>query len=69
MIRTLTSTHRTQDFKSPFDATVVHQLTASGATIIGKTNCDEFGMGYATLLDTFPIWRLTYTYYLRFEGL
>jgi len=35
------------DFKSPFDATVVQLLSDSGATIIGKTNCDEFGMGYA----------------------
>ena len=35
------------DFKSPFDATVVQLLSESGATIIGKTNCDEFGMGYA----------------------
>ncbi|KAN0121288.1 Amidase signature domain containing protein [Russula decolorans] len=34
-----------RDFQSPFDATVVHLLSASGATIIGKTNCDEFGMG------------------------
>lgn len=33
------------DFQSPFDATVVNLLSASGATIIGKTNCDEFGMG------------------------
>ena len=37
----------TLDFKSPFDATVVQLLSSSGATIIGKTNCDEFGMGYA----------------------
>jgi Asp-tRNA(Asn)/Glu-tRNA(Gln) amidotransferase A subunit family amidase len=35
------------DFKSPFDATVVQLLSDSGATILGKTNCDEFGMGYA----------------------
>ncbi|KAH8996131.1 amidase signature domain-containing protein [Lactarius hatsudake] len=34
-----------RDFTSPFDATVVQLLSNSGATIIGKTNCDEFGMG------------------------
>jgi aspartyl-tRNA(Asn)/glutamyl-tRNA(Gln) amidotransferase subunit A len=40
------------DFQSPFDATVVHLLTASGATLVGKTNCDEFGMGYALPYDS-----------------
>ncbi|KAF5392795.1 hypothetical protein D9757_000892 [Collybiopsis confluens] len=34
-----------KDFHSPFDATVVQILTKNGAEIIGKTNCDEFGMG------------------------
>ena len=43
-----------KDFQSPFDATVVRLLDASGAKIIGKTNCDEFGMGYPPLLLAFP---------------
>ncbi|CAK7221195.1 Trimeric GatFAB AmidoTransferase(AdT) complex subunit [Sporothrix bragantina] len=34
-----------QDYKSPFEATIVTQLRARGARIVGKTNLDEFGMG------------------------
>lgn len=34
-----------QQFQSPFDATVVENLKSSGATVVGKTNMDEFGMG------------------------
>ncbi|KAJ8591548.1 amidase signature enzyme [Rhizopogon salebrosus TDB-379] len=34
-------------FTSPFDATAVELLKAGGANIIGKANCDEFGMGQA----------------------
>ncbi|KAJ5550735.1 hypothetical protein N7535_001322 [Penicillium sp. DV-2018c] len=34
-----------ETFRSPFNATVVDQLEASGAIVAGKTNLDEFGMG------------------------
>jgi Asp-tRNA(Asn)/Glu-tRNA(Gln) amidotransferase A subunit family amidase len=36
-------------FSSPYDATVVTLLRENGADIIGKTNCDEFGMGCAAI--------------------
>ena len=34
-------------FYSPYPATVVEKLKYAGALIAGKTNLDEFGMGYA----------------------
>ena len=34
-----------QDYRSPFDATVVSQLANAGTVTLGKLNCDEFAMG------------------------
>ncbi|KAG8911587.1 Trimeric GatFAB AmidoTransferase(AdT) complex subunit, partial [Tulasnella sp. 417] len=34
-----------KEFRPPYDATVVTLLRNSGGQIVGKTNCDEFGMG------------------------
>ncbi|KAI0675590.1 amidase signature enzyme [Trametes maxima] len=42
---TTCSSRMLQNFLSPFDATVVSLVSKHGASIVGKANCDEFGMG------------------------
>ena len=34
-----------ENYRSPFDATVVRQLGSAGMVTLGKLNCDEFAMG------------------------
>ena len=36
-----------QDYRSPFDATVVSRLGQAGTVTLAKLNCDEFAMGSA----------------------
>lgn len=43
--RTTAASKMLENYVSPFDAAVVERLAAQGAVCVGKTNCDEFGMG------------------------
>ncbi|KAK3372001.1 amidase signature domain-containing protein [Podospora didyma] len=40
-------------YQSPFEATIITQLRARGAVLVGKTNLDEFGMGCHSIHSAF----------------
>lgn len=56
-VREVDEDHGRADYTSPFDATAVELLRDAGAQIIGKANCDEFGMGCVPSRDYHPVER------------
>jgi aspartyl-tRNA(Asn)/glutamyl-tRNA(Gln) amidotransferase subunit A len=52
-VRTTCSSRILESWTSPYTATAVARMLDSGASVLGKTNLDEFGMGSSTEFSIF----------------
>lgn len=59
-LRTTCGSRILEKYIPPYSATAVRLMEEAGAVVIGKTNCDEFGMGSSTENSAFQVTRNPY---------